>query len=584
MLPLTSGPQLLLSSLLQAVDVLHTRNLLHRDIGPSSVHVESGKVRSEPAEARNYARLRDNSYLRRLKDMHKSNPLNDLIGPLPVDDRPDAWKAPESVEQPLTYTRKRDLWDLGVCACQMLFGLDCYLDYDTPEQLIRTQSDLEPHIQGFLMLMLERSPKRRPTAAALLSRLEEIIVFEDQELSHGSSTQIPAGQRAQPGPVLGSKILQSRPRTDSHPGKASPNAEAFHAAPKGLERPGTFWPLRHPTSSMAAQGLGVSRYLADFEEVEFLGKGAFGSVVKARNRLDGRFYAVKKIKLSSSVEEDERTLREIAALSRLDHPHIVRYSTCWIEETQMPITGLLGSDTDSMAASQTLETNTTHTTNPSGPSLASVKATGKFKNEESFRAVPDFDDDFLSSGRDPFSNSASLADIRFGNDDSDDESDNSGQQNARGASVSCSRSSESDSDTESESDEDSSSDEDEGYGDDDFSRIPVSSRRESKAGLSMSGLASNRGPIGQPPVQRVLYIQMEFVENRTLREAIEKGVSEDEAWRILRQMVEALAHISSLGIIHRDVSDKLWLCSFLKFVNADRAELAMIRSSNPQMC
>lgn len=33
----------------------------------------------------------------------------------------------------------------------------------------------------------------------------------------------------------------------------------------------------------------VSRYKADFEEIEFLGKGGFGEVVKAKNKLDGRY-------------------------------------------------------------------------------------------------------------------------------------------------------------------------------------------------------------------------------------------------------------------------------------------------------
>jgi len=38
-----------------------------------------------------------------------------------------------------------------------------------------------------------------------------------------------------------------------------------------------------------------SRYLENFEEIELLGKGASGEVIKVKNKLDGRFYAVKKI-------------------------------------------------------------------------------------------------------------------------------------------------------------------------------------------------------------------------------------------------------------------------------------------------
>ncbi len=45
-----------------------------------------------------------------------------------------------------------------------------------------------------------------------------------------------------------------------------------------------------------------------------LGRGGFGVVVAAINRMDGRQYAVKKIRLDAQ-----------APLSRLQHPNIVRY-------------------------------------------------------------------------------------------------------------------------------------------------------------------------------------------------------------------------------------------------------------------
>ncbi|KAJ0977160.1 hypothetical protein J5N97_012634 [Dioscorea zingiberensis] len=60
--------------------------------------------------------------------------------------------------------------------------------------------------------------------------------------------------------------------------------------------------------------------------------GGFGHVVLCKNKLDGRLYAVKKIRLKDkSPHVNDKILREVATLARLQHQHVVRYYQAWYE-------------------------------------------------------------------------------------------------------------------------------------------------------------------------------------------------------------------------------------------------------------
>ncbi|KAL0120953.1 hypothetical protein PUN28_008578 [Cardiocondyla obscurior] len=74
-----------------------------------------------------------------------------------------------------------------------------------------------------------------------------------------------------------------------------------------------------------------SHYLTDFEPVDCLGKGGYGVVFEARNKIDDCNYAIKRIALSNSQDSRERVLREVKALAKLDHHNIVRYFHAWLE-------------------------------------------------------------------------------------------------------------------------------------------------------------------------------------------------------------------------------------------------------------
>uniref|UniRef100_A0A8C2ZPG1 Eukaryotic translation initiation factor 2-alpha kinase 3 n=1 Tax=Cyclopterus lumpus TaxID=8103 RepID=A0A8C2ZPG1_CYCLU len=75
----------------------------------------------------------------------------------------------------------------------------------------------------------------------------------------------------------------------------------------------------------------VSRYLTDFEPVQCLGRGGFGVVFEARNKVDDCDYAIKRIRLPNRELAREKVMREVKALAKLEHPGIIRYFNAWQE-------------------------------------------------------------------------------------------------------------------------------------------------------------------------------------------------------------------------------------------------------------
>lgn len=79
----------------------------------------------------------------------------------------------------------------------------------------------------------------------------------------------------------------------------------------------------------------------NFEILEKVGNGGYGTVFKVKNKLDERIYAIKKIKLDTPdfKDDDEETLKvlkECRTLSLLDHPNILRYYGSWLSRPPSP--------------------------------------------------------------------------------------------------------------------------------------------------------------------------------------------------------------------------------------------------------
>ncbi|CAI5653691.1 unnamed protein product [Oreochromis niloticus] len=82
------------------------------------------------------------------------------------------------------------------------------------------------------------------------------------------------------------------------------------------------------TDNRPSDTSGQSQFTLDFDCIECLAKGGYGHVFKARDKLVKKYYAVK------IVRHKEKALREVGALSDLNHSNIVRYYKCWLEDSE----------------------------------------------------------------------------------------------------------------------------------------------------------------------------------------------------------------------------------------------------------
>ncbi|KAF2678985.1 kinase-like protein [Lentithecium fluviatile CBS 122367] len=421
--------------LLEALDFYHRNGIVHKRVHPHNVLLRkssTGGISVKLADAGFQETLHD------LKNLSR--------GEQPFATPRSAFWVPAELAQDTRRTRKTDVWDLGVVFLQMIFGLDVPEKYNSPKDLSDARNCSEP-LQEILRKFFKPDPRKRPSAFDLIPcefLRDDVPIYEQPPTpfrSRHSSTSL-AGYR-----------------------------------------------LRRESSS----GIGgtFSRYASDWVEQGRLGKGGYGEVVKARNKVDGRTYAIKKIKQKTASALTE-VLSEVMLLSRLNHPYVVRYYTAWPEE-----------DVSTFSEAEEDGSTTFDADDSECDSDISPGDTGNAGFHKSTGGL-----DFISSSGYPK--------IEFGSDDESENEDN-------GAIVFGS-------DSENEG-----------------------SPADPGSPLARKRTASNSIP--SRPSRSILYIQMEFCEKQTLRDLIRRDLYDDpeEYWRLFRQMLEGLAHIHGHGIIHRDL-------------------------------
>lgn len=251
-----------------------------------------------------------------------------------------------------------------------------------------------------------------------------------------------------------------------------------------------------------------SRILSEFEELKFLGKGAFGDVLKVRNKLDGREYAIKRIELNPRNRQlNRRITREVKLLSQLNHENVVRYYNSWIESATIEV---VSSDSNSGSPSVLKPYRPVKALKELAPTIkGSLEwSVSSAAIQESSDSESDSDSDSEIPDGEQWLGFLSMQDmsdsIVFENDS---------QPSPEGNEV----------------------------------------ELESKSANSNSELENSLSPLHREI--QFMYIQMEFCEKSTLRTAIDEGLCQDESrvWRLFREIVEGLAHIHQQGMIHRDL-------------------------------
>lgn len=536
------------TQILDGLENIHKFGISHKLVNVESIYLFRNAEIGETS-----VKLGRVCYGYRLLEMnsHHSFSQNNIVIPQ------KRWIPPElSLKSGSNPTKKSDVYDFGTVICQLIEGKNVVNKFKSPKDFLESphafenlqQKDIYGGLKEFLEKSFNESPKKRYSPFELLTSK----FFRDNDIYSLANNSVNIALTPNTPETSGSSRRRS---TNNHMQRMTSNSGQHVVFPRQT----------------------YSRYEHDFSELNVLGKGGYGEVVKVRNKIDGQFYAVKKIQSSQS--KLDKIIGEVWLLSRLNHQNIVRYITAWIEE-DFPL-----SPENAISDSEGCTDEESESYNKDGKSIKDIiKKTapsgGLYSKELSLSTPLDFSKsgpDIVfgySSTEESDSDSSSDSELESESDRSEEsdvseEGTNDDSQdsdllssNKRIAYDTCSENS----DDDDESDDENSN---ENLEESDIfdrsisetkSHVKIATDKQSSFTQSTSSSSRMRKGISsaisrQQPTRNTLFIQMEYCENRTLADLIKDGLSSqpDEYWRLFRQIIDALSYIHGNGIIHRDL-------------------------------
>ncbi|CAR24882.1 serine/threonine-protein kinase GCN2 [Lachancea thermotolerans CBS 6340] len=510
--------------LIEGLESLHKQGVVHK-----SVNLQTVTLAKDADFGTTIPKLLHSGYGYTILNLISAHPSK--TGPkIEMIEQP--WVAPELIRfNNSKPQRKTDVWELGVLFVQTINGADTVVKFPTPQEFL-SNVPMDESLFDFLQKLLEPDLKKRFGPLELLpmkflrTNLDPTInknLFPD-------STSISA--------MNSSAALASGPEPRSSMSLSTTSGDIRRRSFNVSSR----YSSTNPSSN--------SRYATDFEEIAVLGKGAFGQVVKARNALDSRYYAVKKIRHSE--EKLSSILSEVMLLASLNHQYVVRYYAAWLEEDtqEQAIASSDSEETDSIETSEIEDYTESSTFNSTGQAFNNgwdfisnslqasnypeiVFANSSSENEEEKEKEYESEDFESSEGG---SCARTSADFSLDEQKRSDGKGHQGQQTRRKGVFSAGACT-------------GTHDMRQGAKHDSGKDDKVAPRYAGKETQAERRFSRRGG-------KSTLFIQMEYCENRTLFDLIHNenlSAQREEYWKLFREILDALSYIHSQGIIHRDL-------------------------------